>query len=92
MWEGGWVTGMVWHCCPFLSQPAPRDCRRLIHALGLNCYLHSGTEFTELGQEGGGTGPTGAQAGPGGQAAPRLPGKGLEATGSPGPGWKQVPG
>lgn len=48
MWEGGWVTGLAWHRCPFLSQPASRDCPQLIHALGPNCYLHSGTEFAEL--------------------------------------------
>jgi len=90
-WEGGWVTGMVWPRRPFLSQPAPRDCPRLIHALDSNCYLHSGTEFAELGQEGGGTGPTGAPAGPGRRRALRLPGKGLEAAGSPDPGWKRLP-
>lgn len=56
---------MVWHRCPFLSQPAPRDCSWLIHALRPNCYLRSG-EFAELGEEGGGTGPTGAVVGPGG--------------------------
>lgn len=80
---GGWL-GHRRGVAP-LSLPVPacsQGMSLLIHALGPNCYLHSGTQCAELGEEGGGTGPTGAWAGPGGCTALRLQGK----------GWKQLPG
>lgn len=72
------------HGMALLSLPVPacfQGMSLLIHALAPNCYLHSGTQFPELGEDGG-TGPTGARAGPGGCTASRPQGK----------GWKQLPG
>lgn len=64
---GGWLGHR--HGVAPVSLPVPacsQGMSLLIHALGDNCYLHSGTQLAELGEEGGGIGPTGARAGSGG--------------------------
>lgn len=81
---GGWLGHR--HGVALLSLPVPacfQGMSLLIHHLGPNCYLHSGTQFTELREEGGGTGPTGPRAGPGGCTASRLQGKDRKHL----PGW-----